>query len=90
VCKNLKPIECLLLATCYEHYTNRKLALLSWASAEIFPGGKHRHFAHIFQLLTMMQMDADKTLYPFYAPKMMFMGVGRGDERTKSHLDVEI
>jgi len=35
-------------------------------------GGQHRHFAHIFQFSDdAMQMDVNKTLYPFFAPKMM-------------------
>jgi len=58
---------------------------------KFFQGEKHRHFTHFFQNAEdAMQIEVNKTLYPFYAPKIMFMGVGRGDGRTKIPLDVEM
>jgi len=38
-----------------------------WASAVIFPGGQHRHFAHTFQVVDdAMQTDVYRALYPFF------------------------
>jgi len=35
-------------------------------------GGRNRHFAFLFQIAdNSIQMDATKTLYPFYAPKII-------------------
>ena len=43
-----------------------------WRPQIFFQGGKHRHFAQIFQIADdAMQMEVNKTLYPFYAPKIM-------------------
>jgi len=53
-------------------FDNRpKNHFLSWASAEIFPGGaQRRHFAYPLQVaIDAMQMDVHKTLYPFYTTK---------------------
>jgi len=34
--------------------------------------GQHRHLAYIFQIADdAMQMDVNKSLYPFYPPKIM-------------------
>jgi len=48
---------------------------LSWASAEIFPGGgQRRNFAHPFQVANdAMQMDVHKTLYPFYTKENSYL-----------------
>jgi len=42
-------------------------------------------FCYLVQI-DAMQMDVNKTLYPFYAPKIMamYMGVGRGAGKTKA------
>jgi len=46
--------------------------LQSWASAEIFPGGKRQQFAHHFQVADdAMQMAVNKTVYPFYMAEIM-------------------
>jgi len=38
----------------------------TWASEEIFPGGKHQHFDNISQVADdAMQMYVHETLYPF-------------------------
>ena len=38
-----------------------------WASAEIFPRGQRRNFACPFQVAdNAMQIDVQKTLYPFF------------------------
>jgi len=43
-----------------------------WASAEIFPGGKRRHFAYPFLFSGgAMETDVNKTLYLFYSTKEM-------------------
>jgi len=46
---------------------------LTWAPQKCFQGGGQRqHFAHIFQIVDdAMQMEVNKTLYPFYAPEIM-------------------
>ena len=46
---------------------------IDMGAAEMFPGGGQRqHFAHIFQIVDdAMQMEVNKTLYPFYTPEIM-------------------
>jgi len=45
--------------------------MATWASAEIFPGGRqHRHFAYPFQVVdNATQMHVHKTPCPFYITK---------------------
>jgi len=55
-------------------------------------GGEHRHFAYLFQIADdALEMDVNKTLYTFYALKIipMFMDVGRGAGKTKTLLDFQ-
>jgi len=50
----------------------RPHSAIAWASAEIFPGGQSRHFAHPFQVVDdATQMDVHKTLHLFYTTKKM-------------------
>jgi len=53
----------------------------------------HRHFAYLFQIADdAMQMDVDKSLYPFYAPKIMphVHGRRRGAGSDMPSLNFEI
>ena len=66
----------------------------TWASAGIFPGGQHQHFAHLFQIADdAMQTDVNKTLYSFLRPKnnapCSWVSEG-GTEGPRLPLDFEI
>ena len=58
----------------------------SQASAEIFPGGKRRHFAYPFQVADdAVRMDVHKTLYPSYITKKMPCVTATVTTVTKMH-----
>jgi len=52
-----------------------------------FSGGGHRHFAYRFQIADdAMQMDVNKMICPFYAPKIMPSVHGRWRGSGKSQV----
>jgi len=61
---------------------------------KFFQGEQHRHFAYLFQIADgALQMDVNKTLYPFYTPKYnapCLCASEGGMRRPRSPWDVEI